>query len=1292
MATPGNADAGDYGSPSTSTQAATFNWTQQLQDAILNHRRDVLQKLLESGAPTQEVTLKHRFEENDSMVELDVTPLTLAVALGCDSMTEILLNYNSDANTWLPVIGGTVLHMAARFGNRAITTQLLWKGAALNQTDNGGNTPLHLASRYGQQEIVSCLLENGADFTLSNNYRLSPFQIAAMYGKAEILKILCGRGAGWQINMATQGANAPLHLASLYGHVETAEWMLNNGAAIDQTGTDGATPLALACSYGAINSAIFLLQRGANVHKRDIYMDSPILIACFHGRLEFFQLLRRHGGPWHREPDKDRHEILKLLFGEGMDIDQPNLFGHSPLFAACQEQKLQHIEHLLDLGASIDLRLPRGGITALMEASCKANSHIVLKLLERGANTETKNLHGLTSLMLASRAGWLENVKLLIKFGAKVSTHDKEGYTPLGTALYHQHINIAFEILMTEYHLKNSNPPNLPKKQPYQAPEIAKRLLEGIQKTELLTMDQQQSVMYWAVSHGAVELAQYCVSYNKDVLRWSHDGNGWLHVASEGGTEEIARLLLELAPLQPNERKEWSNFKAIIDENHRGDSPLSLSIRLGHTEVENLFWGEFERYKDVDKLFMQDHSADTDAILEALARYERPGHEDILQKFLKHLAEHKAQTPKDYGTLYWAVKCSRAAVVWWLLSKGGYSSGRAIEEAVELVAPRSHGIFPQTKDQEIIRELLYHPPPHLDHIDNPNKEHVSKFPAEALQAAHPTSEYIGTVLDVVSHGGMIKVPWITASIQDIIYKKGPDALMQEARDESKSLTRESMRQLGLVELKRTLQHAVCGRHGVNQTSILNGPKAQVHPLEHSTDLDSSQLDLRASKTRSNINHNALQLRWVHLPVNEHVSAAFNARPLKLKKTTKISAAQLYICHIWPPVPITMILSNPEYATELESKKTTLRTHQFYYSTITDFSRRDNDQVLSKFLDPLLATHSASDDKKTETPTDCIDPPQAAKTNRIFMVNQLWVWLIDDKTIITAAASIDDVATSRVNGHRSSTSIERDFPGSLLSNVVRNILYGESGSQFERATSAQSVLALILNVATGFFNEKSIDSSGPSSTKAMKSPTDIFRESIRRVADAEAELFLEFQENLRHRSKSTTKRDSDNRYHVISKETELLAAIRDIRDELQILRSLAQDQEVVWKQAFSNDARQYSGLSASCTPSDVKADLDEMLSETDKIDDYIKSLLDLRQAEFGRLQADDSARQANAIFIFTLMTIIFLPLSFLASLFALPVSIFPHDPAGDVQYEGSWLFPIIWTRRPHRVTKSKYGGL
>ncbi|KAF7928957.1 uncharacterized protein EAE97_009799 [Botrytis byssoidea] len=79
-----------------------------------------------------------------------------------------------------------------------------------------------------------------------------------------------------------------------------------------------------------------------------------------------------------------------------------------------------------------------------------------------------------------------------------------------------------------------------------------------------------------------------------------------------------------------------------------------------------------------------------------------------------------------------------------------------------------------------------------------------------------------------------------------------------------------------------------------------------------------------------------------------------------------------------------------------------------------------------------------------------------------------------------------------------------------------------------------------------------------------------------------------------------------------------------------------------------------------SPTNVKKYLNAMLSEADKTEGYINTLLDLRQAEFGRLQAYDSARQSNSIFVFTIMTIVFLPLSFLTSLFALNVSDFPHE--------------------------------
>lgn len=98
---------------------------------------------------------------------------------------------------------------------------------------------------------------------------------------------------------------------------------------------------------------------------------------------------------------------------------------------------------------------------------------------------------------------------------------------------------------------------------------------------------------------------------------------------------------------------------------------------------------------------------------------------------------------------------------------------------------------------------------------------------------------------------------------------------------------------------------------------------------------------------------------------------------------------------------------------------------------------------------------------------------------------------------------------------------------------------------------------------------------------------------------------------------------------------------------------------------------------------MKGDLDALVEEAETVHDSINLLLDLRQkqasikeAEFGRIQANDSARQSNSILIFTIITIVFLPLSFLSSLFALDISIFPHE-SGDVKYEGRWLFPILF---------------
>lgn len=69
--------------------------------------------------------------------------------------------------------------------------------------------------------------------------------------------------------------------------------------------------------------------------------------------------------------------------------------------------------------------------------------------------------------------------------------------------------------------------------------------------------------------------------------------------------------------------------------------------------------------------------------------------------------------------------------------------------------------------------------------------------------------------------------------------------------------------------------------------------------------------------------------------------------------------------------------------------------------------------------------------------------------------------------------------------------------------------------------------------------------------------------------------------------------------AIFREARLLDEMRDIRDELCMLKALAEHQEVVWKQAFEiEELRGCFKYYHTYTPTDIKQDLDGMVVEAD----------------------------------------------------------------------------------------------
>lgn len=115
-------------------------------------------------------------------------------------------------------------------------------------------------------------------------------------------------------------------------------------------------------------------------------------------------------------------------------------------------------------------------------------------------------------------------------------------------------------------------------------------------------------------------------------------------------------------------------------------------------------------------------------------------------------------------------------------------------------------------------------------------------------------------------------------------------------------------------------------------------------------------------------------------------------------------------------------------------------------------------------------------------------------------------------------------------------------------------------------------------------------------------------------------------------------DLGNPYENILDETRLLEEIKDVLDELNILKTLAQEQERVdnsWKRIATKVK-----VSRAVSASEIKMEVESMIEDAKSVQGDINSLLDLKQKEAGIVEAQATRRQSDTVMTFTIVTIIF----------------------------------------------------
>ncbi|PGH07632.1 hypothetical protein GX51_01641 [Blastomyces parvus] len=223
------------------------------------------------------------------------------------------------------------------------------------------------------------------------------------------------------------------------------------------------------------------------------------------------------------------------------------------------------------------------------------------------------------------------------------------------------------------------------------------------------------------------------------------------------------------------------------------------------------------------------------------------------------------------------------------------------------------------------------------------------------------------------------------------------------------------------------------------------------------------------------------------------------------------------------------------------------------------------------------------------------------------------------------------------------------------------------------TSAQDLAQLITSFCTGLFDQYRV----PDEYQFF----DFFERSIGAVIDKETQCFKTFADSL---DRSSNGAMASSEVFSIEEETQLLVEIKDIIDELGILHMILSDQMMPLDELSKFLAERKKAKNGSINDENSSPvrfpvienhiyRVEKMQRLANQTYKALYNLLDLKQkqnnvsealglenADLARNQADESIRQGRTVLVFTVVTIIFLPLSFMAAFFAINIDAFPWN--------------------------------